>query len=103
MSIDRDAVATLDWTGIDSGDVISPVTPGSVLRHEFLDPMGLTPYGLAKAIEMPVNRVTGILHGTRGVTADTALRFAAYFGTSAEFWMNLQTGYDLQVARMAMA
>lgn len=82
---------------------LPPVTPGEVLAEEFLKPMGLSARALARAIDVPPNRVTAILAGERAVTADTALRLAAHFGTSAEFWMNLQTAHDLEVARHAMA
>jgi addiction module HigA family antidote len=70
-----------------------------VLRHDFLEPLGASAYALAKATGVPANRITGILHGTRSITADTAIRLAKHFGTSAELWMNLQTKYDLALAR----
>ena len=65
---------------------------------EFLSELGVTSYALAKAIGVPTNRVTGIVNGDRSITADTALRFARFFGNSAKFWMNLQTHYDLELA-----
>jgi antitoxin HigA-1 len=70
-------------------------SPGEMLRKEFLTPLGLSANMLAKNIGVPANRVTSILNGTRGVTANTALRLARYFGMSAEFWLNLQLMYDL--------
>lgn len=79
------------------------ITPGEVLAEEFLKPMGLSARALARAIGVPPNRVTAILSGERAITADTALRLAGHFGTSAEFWMNLQTSHDLEAARSAMA
>jgi addiction module HigA family antidote len=69
--------------------------PGDILREEFLKPMNLSANALALALRVPANRITGIINGERAVTADTALRLARYFGTTAEFWMNLQSLYDL--------
>ena len=76
-----------------------PVHPGEVLREEFLVPFGISMYRLAKDTGMPADRVGRLVNGTRAFSADTALRLAAYFNTTAEFWMNLQARYDLQVAR----
>jgi antitoxin HigA-1 len=75
-----------------------PVHPGEILRDE-LDALGLSARALAGALGIPVNRVTQILNGQRGVSADTALRLARHLGTSAEFWMNLQSAYELRRAR----
>lgn len=74
--------------------------PGEILLAEFLEPMGISANQLALQTRMPATRIGEILHGRRGVTADTALRLARFFGTSAEFWINLQTAYDLSRARM---
>jgi len=71
--------------------------PGRVLVLEFLKPLEITPYKLAKDIGVDAPRVYDIVHGVRSISADTALRFARYFGTSAEFWLNLQSHYDLEV------
>jgi antitoxin HigA-1 len=76
-----------------------PVHPGEILRHEFLDDLGITPYRLARDIGVPPNRITGIINGTRAITAETALRLARYLNVSPELWMNLQTDYDLELAR----
>jgi len=76
----------------------APIHPGEILLGEFLSELGVTRYALAKAIGVPTNRVTGIVNGDRSITADTALRFARFFGNSPEFWMNLQMHYDLEVA-----
>ena len=76
----------------------APIHPGEILLEEFLSDHGVTSYALAKAIGVPTNRVTGIVNGDRSITADTALRFARFFGNSAKFWMNLQTHYDLELA-----
>ena len=77
----------------------SPVHPGEILREEFLEPLGISMYRLAKDTGMPADRVGRLVRGTRAFSADTALRLAAYFKTTAEFWMNLQARYDLEVAR----
>ena len=77
-------------------ELIELSTPGEVLKEEFLDPMGITPYKLAKSIFVDPPRIAGILKGTRKITADTALRFSRFFGNSAEFWMNMQSRYDLE-------
>ncbi len=76
----------------------APIHPGEILFDEFLNEFGVTSYALAKAIGVPTNRVTGIVNGERSITADTALRFARFFGNSPKFWMNLQMHYDLEVA-----
>lgn len=76
-----------------------PLHPGEMLSEEFLKPLGITPYRLAKDIGVPLTRITGILAGRRSVTADTALRLARYFGNSAAFWLGLQSLYELQVAQ----
>ena len=76
-----------------------PVHPGEILREAFLVPLGISMYRLAKDTGMPADRVGRLVQGTRAFSADTALRLAAYFKTSAEFWMNLQARYDLELAR----
>jgi len=75
-----------------------PVHPGEILRAEFLDPLGISMYRLAKDTQMPADRVGRLVRGTRAFTADTALRLAAYFGTTPEFWLNLQARHDLELA-----
>jgi addiction module HigA family antidote len=69
------------------------------LLEEFLGPLGLTQYRLAKSLSVPPRRINEIVHGTRAITADTALRLARFFGTSERFWLNLQTAYDLELER----
>ena len=88
----------IDFSEIDARGRIGPVHPGAILRREFLEPMGITAYRLARDIGVPPNRVTEILNGKRAMTADTALRLSRYFGTSAGFWMNLQVRHDLERA-----
>jgi addiction module HigA family antidote len=78
---------------------LAPIHPGEVLLADFLEPLGLSQYRLAHSISVPPRRVNEIVHGTRAVTADTALRFARFFGTSEEFWLNLQARHDLEVER----
>ena len=75
-----------------------PTHPGAILAEEFLKPLGLSQYRLAQAIRVPPRRINEIVKGLRGVSADTALRLARYFGTSPELWMNLQARHDLVVA-----
>jgi antitoxin HigA-1 len=81
-----------------SDTLIELSTPGEVLKEEFLDPMGVSAYALAKSIFVDPPRIAAIIRGKRKITADTALRFARFFGTSAEFWMNMQSRYDLESA-----
>ena len=78
---------------------LAPVHPGEILLEEFLVPLELTQYRLAKSLTVPARRINEIVHGTRGVSADTALRLARFFGTSDRFWLNLQVAYDLDVER----
>lgn len=78
---------------------LSPITPGEILLHEFLEPLGISQNRLARDVEVPVSRIAGIVKGERAITADTALRLGQYLGTSAEMWLNLQCQYDLRVAK----
>jgi addiction module HigA family antidote len=78
---------------------LAPIHPGEVLNEEFLAPLGISQYRLAKDISVPPRRVNEIVLGTRGISADTALRFARYFGTTDRFWLNLQGRHDLEVER----
>jgi antitoxin HigA-1 len=80
-----------------------PVHPGEILREDFLRPAGLTANALAKALHVPAPRINDIVRGRRGVTADTAMRLARYFGGDAQSWLNLQTLYDLRIAERANA
>jgi antitoxin HigA-1 len=80
-----------------------PVHPGEVLREDFLRPSGLTANALAKALHVPAPRINDIVRGRRGVTADTAMRLARYFGGDAQSWLNLQTLHDLRIAEKANA
>jgi len=75
---------------------MKPIHPGEVLLEEFLNPMEISQYRLAKDISVPARRINEIVHGKRSITADTALRLGRYFGVSAQFWMNLQAHFDLE-------
>jgi addiction module HigA family antidote len=86
-------------SAVDSDDLLPSVHPGEVLEEEFLKPLGITPYRLAKSIDVSQTHVGEILKGVRSVTSLTALKLSAYFGTSAEFWINLQSFYDLEQER----
>ena len=79
------------------------IHPGEVLKEEFLEPMGLSAYRLAKATSIPQTRISEIIRGRRRVSADTALRFAKFFGTTARFWMGLQDDYDLEEQQLSIA
>jgi antitoxin HigA-1 len=82
---------------------LPPLHPGEMLREEFLNPMGLTPYAVAKACGVPRTRIERIVREELGISADTALRLAKFFGMSVEFWINLQTQYDLEVVKKKIA
>jgi antitoxin HigA-1 len=80
-----------------------PIHPGEILLEEFLKPLGLTQYRLAKSLSVPPRRINEIVKGKRAITADTALRLARFFGNSERFWLNLQTTYDLERERDNLA
>ncbi len=80
---------------------VPPIPPGETLREDFLKPLGLSVNRLAMDLHVPVTRMNDIVRGRRAITADTALRLSRYFGTSAQFWMNLQTNYELEMAEEA--
>ncbi len=78
---------------------IPPVHPGEILHHDFLTPLKISQYRLAKDISVPARRINEIVHGKRAITADTALRLARYFGSSERLWLNLQARYDLELEK----
>lgn len=78
---------------------LSPIHPGEILRTEFLEPMGMSQYRLAKSISVPARRINEIVHGKRAISADTALRLSRFFGMTDQFWMNLQSRYDLEIEK----
>lgn len=82
---------------------LEPITPGEILLEEFMKPLGISQNQLARDLSVPVPRINEIVNGKRAITSDTALRLARYFGTSAEFWMNLQQRYDLKIAQRTRA
>jgi addiction module HigA family antidote len=85
------------------GRRLPPVHPGETLREDLLKPLGISINRLGRDLRVPVTRMSEIVNGRRGITADTALRLARYFGTTPEFWMNLQASFDLDVAQRASA
>ena len=78
---------------------LDPIHPGVILLEEFLEPLGISQYRLAKSISVPPRRINEIVHGKRSITADSALRLAKFFGTTERFWLNLQVRYDLEVEK----
>ncbi len=84
-------------------ELIPLSTPGQILREEFMLPLELSANALATALKVPANRITSIIKGNRSITADTALRLGRYFGTTAEFWVNLQKNYELRLARRELS
>jgi addiction module HigA family antidote len=78
---------------------LDPIHPGEILLEEFLKPMGISQYRLAKDISVPARRINEIVHGKRSISADSALRLSRYFGMSERFWLNLQTQYDIEVQK----
>lgn len=88
----------VDFSDVVTGRRLPMIHPGEILRDEFLEPLGISVYKLAKSINVPRSRANDIVLGRRSVTTDTALRLGRYFGTTAEFWINLQSSHDLDVA-----
>ena len=81
---------------------MAPVHPGEILTEEFLNPMGITQHRLAVSIGVPPRRINEIVHGKRRITADTALRLGRFFGMNPQFWVNLQSHYDLEIGKDAL-
>lgn len=90
---------SIDLSADITGEAIPNVTPGEVLRKEFMAPLSLSARALARDLGVPVSRITAIMHGTRAITADTAILLASRLGTSPELWMHLQAAHDLEAAR----
>lgn len=82
--------------------MLDPIPPGEILMEEFMRPLGISINALARALAVPANRISGIINGTRAITADTALRLGKYFGVSPEIWLDLQSDYELRVARQTI-
>jgi addiction module HigA family antidote len=102
MSITRAEAERMDFSDVSDGERLAPVTPGDVLREEFMAPLGLSARALARDMGVPANRITEILNGERAVSAETAILLERRFGSSAKFWLNLQASHDLEVARETM-
>lgn len=98
MTIKRDELDKIDFSDVRSGRRLPPVHPGAILRDEFLTPLEVSVYELAIAIRVSRSRVNDIVLGRRAISTDTAMRLGRYFGTSPEFWINLQARHDLDVA-----
>jgi antitoxin HigA-1 len=100
MSIKREELDTgrVDFSDVATGKRLPLIHPGEILRDDFLVPMKISVYTLAQAIKVPRSRVNDIVLGRRGITVDTAFRLARYFGTTPDFWVNLQARYDLDAA-----
>lgn len=82
-----------------SSDFLDPVTPGEILREDFMEPMNISMNQLSRDLAVPPNRISEIVNGKRGISADTALRLERYFGVEAQFWLNLQSEYDLRIMK----
>jgi antitoxin HigA-1 len=100
MSIKREDLdaGRVDFANVTTGRRLAPIHPGEILRIDFLEPMKISVYTLAQVIKVPRSRVNDVVLGRRAITTDTVLRLARYFGTSPEFWVNLQARYDLDIA-----
>lgn len=99
MSIRIEDLPGMDFSDVATKKRIPPTHPGDILLHDFLEPLNMSANALATALHVPANRITGILNHTRGVSADTALRLARYFGNSPEFWLGLQADFDLRTTQ----
>jgi addiction module HigA family antidote len=104
MTIRVEDLDTIDFSDVAdlAAGRAAPIHPGEILRDEFLKPLGISQYALAQAIGVPPRRINEIVHGKRGITINTALRLARFFGTSAQIWINLQTHYDTIIAQEKM-
>ena len=102
MTIRRESLdaGVIDLSDVTDGTPLAPVHPGSVLKHDYLEPLGMSVYALAHSLAVSRSGVNEIVQGHRAVTAETALRLGRFFGTSADFWLGLQTAYDIEVARI---
>jgi addiction module HigA family antidote len=98
MTIRRDELSKIDFSDVSSGKRLAPVHPGNVLLKDFIEPMGISRYRVAKNIQVPQRRIDLICRGDAAVSAEMALRLGCLFGTTPEFWINLQAQYDLEVA-----
>ena len=99
MTIQIEDLDNLDFSDVTTGGILPPIHSGEILREEFLIPLAITANALALALKVPASRINEIVLERRAITPDTALRLGRYFGTTADFWLNLQTAYDLRVAK----
>ena len=102
MTINRKSIAGMDFSAVSTGRKLKPVHPGEVLLKDFIEPMALTRYKVAKGTGVAQRRIDEICSGQRAMTADTALRLGRFFGMEAQVWMNLQAQYDLEVAQRGL-
>lgn len=103
MSIKREEIEKMDFSDVSDGTRLASVHPGEVLLHDFLEPLGVTQHRLAVTIGVPPRRINEIVHHKRGITADTALRLARFFGTTPDFWTALQASFDMESVRAGIA
>ncbi len=101
MTIHIEDLDKIDFADVTTGSNLSPIHPGEILREEFLVPLNMTANALAMALKVPSTRINDIVREKRAITPDTALRLARYFGSTAEFWINLQGAYDLRLAKQS--
>lgn len=99
MAIKREDIEHMDFSEVSDGTLLAPVHPGEVLLHDFMEPLEVTQHRLAVTIGVPPRRINEIVHGKRGITADTALRLGRFFGTTPNFWTALQASYDTENVR----
>ncbi|MGP1665186.1 MAG: HigA family addiction module antitoxin [Rhodanobacter sp.] len=102
MAITREELKRMDFKDVATGKRLAPVHPGDVLMRDFIEPMGITRYKVAKLTKVQQRRIDEICSGNRAVTGDTALRLARLFGMDAAFWINLQAQYDLEISYKKM-
>jgi antitoxin HigA-1 len=104
MTIRRESLEAgqIDLSEITDGARLATVHPGTVLKHDYLEPLGMSVYALAGALGVSRSRLNEIVLGRRSVTAETALRLGRFFGTSADFWLGMQAAYDLEITRQAV-
>jgi addiction module HigA family antidote len=102
MNIDRKDLDRMDFRDVTTGKRLAPVHPGDVLMNDFIEPMGITRYKVAKLTNVQQRRIDEICAGNRAITADTALRLSKLFGMDAQIWMNLQAQYDLETAKLEL-
>ena len=102
MTINRNELRNIDFSGVTTGKTIESATPGQILKTEFLDSMGITQYRLARSIEVPPQRIGAIISDGRAITADTDLRLCHFFKLADGFFLRLQAQHDLEVARVGL-